>query len=126
MTLFGERLGALRVGRIVGEQLWIMQLQHAGAGPGGRHHIVEALENIDNLTRDRLSVGPVSRIEGRLATTGLGEGNFDPRACVLQQFDRGKANRGPEQIDQAGYEQADKRGLARRNFGHVPLLDPSC
>jgi len=59
-TLFGECLGAFGVSRIVGKEFWIMQLQHARAGTGGCDHIIEALEDIDNLTCDRLSVGPVS------------------------------------------------------------------
>ena len=92
--------------------------------PGGRDHIVEALEDIDNLTRDGLSVGPVARIEGRLPATGLGEGDFDPRACVLQQFDRGKADGRPEQIDETGHEQTDKRSLSVSILRSCPLARP--
>ena len=53
----------------------------------------------------------VAGIVGWLAATGLRAGHLDPRPGILQKLDRGEADARPEQIDQAGDEQADQRAL---------------
>ena len=51
-----------------------MGAQHAGAGAAGRHHMVEALEQIDHLAGDGLGGLAVAGIIGRLAAAGLSAG----------------------------------------------------
>ena len=47
--------GALRPFRLVGEQLAVMLLDHAGARPAGSHHVVENLERLDHVAGDVLA-----------------------------------------------------------------------
>ena len=104
----GQVAGRGAVGRRFVEQRRIVLLQHAGAGAGRRHDVVVAGEGGDRLARDQDRIGAVALIVGRLAAAGLAR-HLDPAAGALQELDRGKADRGPEQIDQAGDEQGDVR-----------------
>ena len=110
-ALGSERFGALGEIGILGEQARVMEPQHAGARARRRHHIVEALEGLDHLAGDRHGVAPVAGIIGGLPAAGLRARHLDPAAPRLDQLDRGKGDAWPEQIDEAGDEQADKRAL---------------
>ena len=57
--------------------------------------------------RDRDRVGAIALVVGRLAAAGLAARHLDPAAGLLQELDRGEADRRPEQVDQAGDEQGD-------------------
>ena len=91
-----------------------MHLQHAGAGAGRRHHVIERLERLDHLGGDLAGGGAVAGIEGRLAAAALSR-HFDDAAGVLHQLDGGKPDRGADEIDQAGDEQPDPPRLV---LGH--------
>ena len=112
-ALGGKRGGAIGEIGVLGEQARVMQPQHAGAGTRRRHHVVEALECLDHLPGDGRGVLAVAGIIGWLAATGLRARHLDPRPGILDQLDRGKGDAWPEQIDQAGDEQADQRALLR-------------
>src|SRR6185312_4871685 len=108
-----EMLGTLEQRRLVGEELGVMFLDHAAAGAGRHHDIVEALERIDDLARDRLGVGLVAGIVGGLATAGLHRRYLDRAAGFLEQLHGGKTDRGAEEIDEASDEQAYADGHGR-------------
>ena len=63
----------------------------------------------DHVAGDLGRIVAVARIEGRLAAAGLVFRNLDDAARLFQEFHRGKADGGPEQVDQAGDEKADAR-----------------
>src|SRR4029453_4511424 len=101
--------------RIVGEKAGVVQLEHAGAGAGGRHDIVETLEGLDHLAGNRDGALWADAIIGGRAATGLRAGNLDPASAGLDQLDRRKGDARPEQVDKTGDEQAD---LGRGVQGH--------
>ena len=102
-----QRLGALLHRGVIGEQRRVVLADHAGAGAAGRHHIVVGLEGGDDPRGDGAGIGAIAGIVGRLAAAGLRPRHLDRAAGLLQQLDGGKADRRPEQIDEAGDEQAD-------------------
>ncbi len=79
--------------------------------PGRRDDIVEALEGLDHLAGDGDGVLPVAGIIGGLSAAGLRTRHLDAGSSRFDELDRGKGDARPEQIDQAGDEQADKRAL---------------
>src|SRR4029453_14929012 len=105
--------------RIAGEQARIVQLEYAGAGAGGRDDIVEALEGLDYLAGDRDGALSVAAIIGRLPAAGLRAGRLDTGAAGLDQLDRREGDARPEQVDEAGDEQAELGGGGQ---GHLRLL----
>ncbi len=103
----GERLGLGAPGRVVGQERRVVLPEHAGARARRRHHVVEGLEGGDHLARDAPRRGAVARVVGGLAAAGLPARHLDPAARILEQLDRGEADRRAEQIDQAGDEESD-------------------
>ena len=95
---------------IILEQHRIMLAQHARAGAGRRNDIVEALERLDHLARDRLGVGAVAGIIGGLAAADLRLRHLDLAARAFEQLDRREADGGAEKIHKAGDEKADAKG----------------
>ncbi len=95
-ALGGERSGALGEIRILGEKARIVEPQHAGAGAGWRHDIVESLEGLDHLAGKRDGVLAVAAIIGGLPATGLRAGHFDPGPSGLDQLDRREGDAWPE------------------------------
>jgi hypothetical protein len=91
--------------RIVLEQGRIVLLDHRGAGARRRDDMVVAGEGVDHPSRNRLGVGPVTRIVGRLPAAGLQGRDFDRAAGLLEQLDGREAHAGAEEIDQAGHEE---------------------
>jgi len=77
---------------------------------------------MDGVAGDRLAVGPVAGIIGRLAATGLGFGDLDLEAGLLDELGGGETDGWAEKIDQAGHEQGDT--LALRGRRHTQF-DPS-
>ena len=112
-----ERIGARLPVRIALEQLGIVHPHLAGARAGGRDDIVARLECGDHLFGDRARRCAVAGVERRLAAAGLRR-HVDVAARLLQELDRGEADRGPDQIDEAGDQEA--HALARS--GHRSLL----
>ena len=102
-----ERLGARLPGRLVGEEAGVVQLEHAAARARRRHHVVVGLERFDHLPGDGAGVGPVAGVVGGLAAAGLRRRHLDGASARLDQLDRREADARPEQVDQAGHEQAD-------------------
>ena len=120
----GERLGARTPGGIVREECGIMMFDHAGAGAGRRHHGVEIFESFNHLAGDGCGIAAVARIMRRLAATGLRTRRFDHAAGILEQLDRGEADAGAKQINQAGDEQANPEGAALRLLTHFLAFLP--
>ena len=108
--LCSEPLRARLPVRLVGEKRRIMLLDHAGAGAGGRDHIVVAFEGGDHAFRDRRGVTLVAGIVGGLAAAGLRLRHFHAASRVLQQLQRREADRGAEKVDETGHEEADPWG----------------
>jgi hypothetical protein len=75
------------------------------------------LEGGDRLARKLLRGGFVAGVVGRLAAAGLRRRHIHLAAGVGQKLDRGKADRGTEQVDEAGDEQADARAAFDRLWG---------
>jgi hypothetical protein len=67
--------------------------------------MVILVKRIKHLQGDRLRIGAVTRIVGRLAATRLGARDLDRAASLLEQFDGGKTDCRPEQIDKARHKQ---------------------
>ena len=107
--IFCTTLGLHRL--IAVEQCRVVLADHRRAGARGRHHVVEAFKGLDGLLCQGSGVGPIAGIVGRLAAAGLGLRHLHAAAGVLQQLHRGKAHRGPHQIDQTGHEESDARAL---------------
>ena len=107
VTASGEVLCPGLHGRIVVEKTGVMVAQHSAAGTGRRHDGVVALEGFDDLRRDRPRRGTVAAVVGGLAAADLQRRYLDRAARLLEQLDRGKADRRPEQIDEAGDEKRD-------------------
>ncbi len=101
-------VGARLPVRIALEQLGIVHAHLAGAGAGGRDDIVAMLECGDHLFGDRARRRAVAGVEGRLAAAGLRR-HVDCAARLLQQLDGGEADRRPDQIDEAGDQEAHAR-----------------
>ncbi len=104
-----QRVGFGQPVRIVGEELGIVHLDHAGAGAGGRDHVVEAAEALDDALGEIARRAAVAGVVGGLAAAGL-HGHVDRTAGVLEQLHGREADRGPYQVDEAGHEQADPAG----------------
>ena len=84
-----------------------MRLDHAAAGARRRDQVVAVLEFGDDLRRERLRVGAVAGVVGRLAAARLRRRHEDLRAAGFEQLDRREADRRPHQVDEAGDEEAD-------------------
>ena len=91
--------------RIILEQFGEMARHHAGAGAGGRDDVIDVGERIHHLQGEIARRAAVARVEGRLAAAGL-RGHAHLAACVLEQLHGRKPDRGPEQVDQTGDEEA--------------------
>ena len=113
-----ERVGAGAQVRVIVEQRGQMMTQHATTGAGGHDDVVVAAECREHALGHRPRGRTVAAIIGRLAAAGLGTRHFDPAAGLLQQTDRGKANRGPVEVHETGDEERDA-GLA----GHKAAPD---
>jgi hypothetical protein len=109
-----QMLRALEHRGFIGEELGIVDADHAAAGTRGDDDIIERLEGGDHLARDRLGIGLVARIIGGLTATGLRERHLDAAARLFQELHRGKAHGGPVEIDEAG----DEKPHAGRCVGH--------
>jgi hypothetical protein len=89
-----------------------MRPDHAGAGAGRRHHVVESFERRHDLARDRQRALLVAGIVARLAAAGLRLRHMDRVvAAALDQRDGGEPHHRPIKIDQAGDEQTDVPAL---------------
>ncbi len=122
----------LRLGQhvgIVGEELGIVALDHAGAGAGGRDDVVVAREGPDHLRGDGRGGAAVPGIVGGLPAAGLTR-HIDEAARVLQQLDGREPHGGTEQVHQAGDEEPDPylapRAPARccRHLHQAPRASP--
>src|SRR5215472_11119663 len=67
--------------------------------------MVIAREGVEHLQRDRLGIGAVARIIGRLSAAGLRPRHLDGAPGLPEQFYGGEPDRRPEEIDHAGHEQ---------------------
>ncbi len=123
VDLRGEGLRPFVPFIVLGEEVRVVELQHAGAGTGRRNHIVVGFKSRDHLPGDCRGVLPVARIVGGLAATGLAGGHLDVAAGGFDQFHRGEADARPQQIDKAGDEQPDP-GAAIAVFRHLRFRDP--
>ena len=93
-----------------------MQAEHSGARARRGHDVVEVFELRDRLARKSARVGAVARVVSRLAAAGLRRRHDDVAACGREKLHGGEADRRPEQVDQAGDEQRDRRAAFR--IGH--------
>src|SRR6516162_8376409 len=106
----GETLGPRQNRRIIGEKLRVMNAEHPGTGARRCDDMIVALEDVEHLLRDRLSVGAVARIVGGLTAAGLGARHLDRAARRLEQSDSSKADRRPKEIYQTGHEKRYTHG----------------
>ena len=119
VALGRERHGAAGIAPIIGQELGKMGAQHAGAGAAGRHHMVEALEQIDHLAGDGMGGLAIAGIIGGLAAAGLKRRRLDQAARLLQELGGGQTHAGTEKIDEAGDEESDADGQASNPYGRV-------
>ena len=112
----GQAPGAFGPGRVIGQRLRVMRLDHADAGTRGRHDIVVGLEDLDEAPRQPGRVPAVAAVEGGLAAAGLRAGHLDLAAGLLQQLQRREADVGSDRVDQAGHEQRHPRGRGLGGF----------
>ncbi len=108
--LVGARTQAFRPSEHPGiafENLREMHADHAGARARGHDDVRTILELGDELPCEPAGRLAVARIPAGLAAAGLRRGNDDIAAGVLEQLERGKADRRPHQIDETSHEQAD-------------------
>jgi len=91
-----------------------MQLEHSGARPGRRDHVIIRRERLDHLLGDLARRPAVAGVVRGLPATGLAR-HFDPAAGVFQQLCGGETDRRTHQIDQAGDEQPDPPALRVRS-----------
>ena len=96
-----------------------MGAQHAGAGAAGRHHMVEAFEQIDHLAGDGLGRLAIAGIIGGLAAAGLQRRRLHQAAGLLQELGGGQTHAGAEEVDEAGDEESDADGQASYPLGRV-------
>ena len=101
----GQLLRPLQVHRIAREELRVMLAYHPRAGTGRGNDVVIARKRIKHLQGDRLRIGAITRIVGWLAATRLRTRDLDCATGLLEQFDGGKTDRRPEQIDKARHKQ---------------------
>ena len=106
MGFFSKGPGPRREAGIVREEFGIMMPDHARAGAGGRHDIIDAGECVHDIQRQRARGSPVAGIIGGLAAAGLG-GHNDLAPGLFQKLHRSKAYRRAEQVDQTGDEKPD-------------------
>lgn len=83
-----QPLHARQPDRIVGKQVGIVGFHIAAARAGRNHHVVEILEFLDKLFRQRTRGLAVARTVGRLAATGLRLRDHHLAAGGLQQLER--------------------------------------
>ena len=129
MGFLGEALGLCRHFRLAGEKLGIVPGEHAAAGAARDDDIIAIGERLDRLWRQRLGGQAVAGIVGGLAAAGLARDDH-LAAGVLEELDRGEADRRPDDIDETGDEQADARlgfrhwAAAGRGFVHFCCRNP--
>ena len=111
-ALAGERLGAFGVSRDRrrGARDNAASACRRRSRMARRHS--RSPRSFDHLARDRLASARSPELKAGCPQQVWARGTSTRAPAVLQQFDRGKANRRPEQIDETGHEQADKRSLA--------------
>ena len=97
----------------VGEQAWVVCLDHARAGASGRHHVVIALETADEVLRERPRRGDGARVVAGLPAAGLLERHLDLATGALEQRDRCLCHRGAEDVHEAAHEKCHARALRR-------------
>ena len=57
---------------------------HGGAGAGGRDDDLGIFESLEEVLRHRARLSAVAGVEGGLAAAGLGRGEFDLDADMLE------------------------------------------
>ena len=93
--------------------------EHRGARPRRGDDTLELVERGDRAPRRAPRRRSVAAVIGRLAAAGLRPGHDDAVAGPFDQPRGGEAYGGPEQIDQTGREEADRRA-GFRFFRHTP------
>ena len=102
-----QRLGARAPGGVVEEERGIFGADLVGAGAGGGHHSIVALELGDDLFRQRQRGNAVVGIEGRLAAAGLPFWDDDLAAGGFEQAQRCETDARAHQVNEAGDEERD-------------------
>src|SRR4029077_14673498 len=101
----GQLLDPRQDRRIIAKKLRVIPPKHSGTRSGWGNDVVIALKCVEHLQSDGLRRSSVTRIVGRLAAASLSPGDLDRAARLLEQFDCGKADRRPKQIDQTCHKQ---------------------
>ncbi|MCY1456526.1 hypothetical protein D9M71_737490 [compost metagenome] len=104
MAALGEVQGPGVPGRVILQQVGVVHLEQADAGPRWRHHVIEAFEAGDRPLRQVPGEVVRTTVERRLAAAGLGFGHLDHAAGLLQQLGGGEADTGTVEVHQAGGE----------------------
>ena len=108
--------GALLVGT-PGEQLGILNLEHARAGGRGHQDGVILREGGQLPPGDVPGRGLVAGVVGRLTAAGLPLGIDDLQALATQQAHGRQAGLGKDQVDQAGAKEVDAWGMRHGRWG---------
>jgi DNA primase catalytic subunit len=99
--------------RVSSEEFGIKHAHHRGAGTRGAHHIVCVVKKVENLGSHASSFITVTRVEGRLAATGLRRIESDLDIQPPKHLHHTLAHLGEELVAQTSYKEGDS------NFGHV-------
>ena len=110
VRLLREAFGLERHVRLAREQARVMRREHAATRPARNDDVVAIGECLDSLARQRLRRRAVAGVIGGLPATGLRR-HDDRATCILEQLDRGEADRRADDVDEAGDEQSDARPM---------------
>ena len=94
-------------GVVVGKELFVLFADHGAAGAGGGDDVVVGLEDLDHALGEGLGLGVEAVVEEGLAAAGLGGGEGDAAAVVLEDLGDGDADVGVELVGEAGDEEGD-------------------
>src|SRR5208337_3853665 len=93
--------------RVSGEEFGIKHSHHRGAGTRGAHHIVRIVKKVEDLRSQHSSFITVTRVEGRLAATGLRRIESDLDIQPTKHVDHTLTHLGEELVTQTSYKERD-------------------
>jgi hypothetical protein len=107
MSAVSQILGPAMPDQIVLEEFWIFELDHGGAGAGGRDDEPISGERLDGVLSQDASVIMVAAVEMRLAATRLRLWKIDLDSEPAKQPNRRFTDVGEKHVPQAGDHQGN-------------------
>ena len=86
---------------------------HADAAAARRHHVLVALEGVEEVRAERRRGGRLARVGHGLAAAGLGLGELHRAAVALEEAQGRLGHLRVELVDVAGHEEGDRRHGAK-------------